>query len=306
MKNQKVIVIVNDIESTGIISLKDNAIYIDMGITKQVIDFRDISIYDKKTNTTLGLILKNNKSIDLIFKDYLLLYKLIDDFMKKQNKNTNAENIKCPECETINEVGSFECSNCGFPFRKKVKEKSKKEKSSYEKKHIIILSLIVFLAICSTLCMSYYTYTRLIKNGNVEEENENNKKGNHYCLQDDGTIVLCDDINKVDNNDQSEDSLVNELMQNRKDAKHVFYKSEDYLSDYIIIGYKNKNYRCTGILGPVNNCYEIEYQKSGEKVKISYVYDSNSVQFDCNETSSELVCYMDDGITEYCRYKKEK
>ena len=71
MKNQKVTIIVNDIESNGIISLKNNVIYIDMGITNQIIDFRDISAYDKKRNFTLGLILKNNKSIDLVFKDYL-------------------------------------------------------------------------------------------------------------------------------------------------------------------------------------------------------------------------------------------
>lgn len=100
MKNQKVTIIVNDIESNGIISLKNNVIYIDMGITNQIIDFRDISAYDKKKNFTLGLILKNNKSIDLVFKDYLLLYKIIDDYTKKQLLIENSKGIKCPKCNT--------------------------------------------------------------------------------------------------------------------------------------------------------------------------------------------------------------
>ncbi len=304
MKSQEVVVVVNDIKSNGIISLEKNVILIDMGITKQVIDFRDISIYDKKSKTTLGLILKNNKSIDLIFKDYLLLYKLIDDFMKSQAKNIDVENIRCPECETINKVGSFECSNCGFPFRKR--EKNKKEKSSYEKKHMILLPLIIVLAICSTLCMTYYTYTEIIKNKNNGEDKTKEKTGKHYCLQDDGTVILCDELDTNNTTEQSDDSLVNEIMNNRKEAKHIFSITEDYLTDYIILGYKNKNYRCNGVLGPVNDCFEINYQKNGEKVKISYVYNSNTVEFDCKETSDELICYMEDGITEYGRFKKEK
>ena len=306
MKSQEVTIIVNDIKSNGIISLENNAISIDMGITNQIIDFRDISIYDKKKNSTLGLILQNNKSIDLIFKDYLLLYKIIDDYKKMQISKNNSKSKKCPECGAMNEIENTECDNCGFPFKKAKKSKIKKEKNNYKKQHVILLTFIIGLAICSTLYMTYYAYTEITKNVNSEVNNPEEKTGNHYCMQDDGTVTLCDDSNNINSTVESDDPLVNELMQNRKDAKYVFYDLDKYLSDYIIIGYKNKNYRCTGVLGPVTGCYEIEYKKAGEKVKISYIYGSDQVQFDCKETSTELVCYMDDGVTEYNRYKKEK
>lgn len=43
-----------------------------------------------------------------------------------------------------------------------------------------------------------------------------------------------------------------------------------------------------------------------DNVIISYTSDSNYVSFDYKETKTKLVCYMDDGITVYAEYTREK
>ena len=298
MKNQKVIVIVNDIESNGIISLKDNAIYIDMGITNQIIDFRDIAVYDKKKNSSLGIILKNNKSIDLVFDDYLLLYKIIDDFMKKQNTSIK-KGQKCPECDYINAAESTECSNCGFPL--KTKKAKKKVKRKLNKKKFIIL-LIIYVAVILIIGLVYYfneirdnTSTSDNNNNNSSEKNENKGSTNTKNI-------------KVSNSGRTLD--YDATIKNRNMASTIFADKEySLIEGYILLDYQGGNFRCMKIGGDSSaskECYEIDYIKNGEDVVIAYIYDSNVISFDCKETNNKLICYMDDGVTEYASFTKEK
>ena len=159
MKSQKVIVIVNETESNGIIGIDDNVISIDMGLTKQIIDFRDISVFDKKENNTISLVLKNNKTIDLIFKDYLLLYKLIDDYFNNKKDEENRTGKKCPECGNINDINSNECNNCGYVF--KIKRQIDKNK--------IIVPILIILIIVGIISAV------LIINNNKKHTNDNQK-----------------------------------------------------------------------------------------------------------------------------------
>lgn len=282
MKSQKVTIIVNDIESNGIISLKKNVIYIDMGITNQIIDFNDISAYDKKKNCTLGLILKNNKSIDLIFKDYLLLYKIIDDYTKKQLLNENSKGIKCPECKCINDNNSTECSNCGFPLKKD--RKKIQAKAIFNNR--LIARIILILLIISLVAIYYNKYK------------ENNSKNNDNY----GTTT-------TNNNSKGRKELdYDQTIKNRSKSITIFSSVSSSIHDYILIGYNGSNYRCLNVLPNVGTgeCYEIDYSKKRDNVIISYTSDSNYVSFDCKETKTKLVCYMDDGITVYAEYTREK
>ena len=207
MKPQKVKVIANEIESNGIISLENNIISLDMGITNQVIDFRDISVYDKKSNSTLGLILKNNKSIDLSFKDYLLLYKMIDDYMKKYNSNTKG-GVKCPECEMINDEKNTECNNCGYPLKRK------KSKIHFKKKHIIYLFLILGVLAIAALSTWYF-----LKPSNNESSIDNS-------VTDNGSTPVSE----------------NEMKEKSEKVFSNSYSST--MSDVLYIGYENTNLRC--------------------------------------------------------------
>lgn len=296
MKNQKVVVVVNEIESNGIISLKENTIHIDMGITNQIIDFRDIAVYDKKKNMTLGLILKNNKSIDLVFDDYLLLYKIIDDYFKKQTIN-NKKGIKCPECEFLNEDGNSECSNCGFPL--KVKKTKKKAKKKLNKKKFITL-IIIYIFVIAIIGTIYYfneiretePNTNTNTNSNKTTENTNTSNPKNVQVTNSGRILN-----------------FNETVNNRNKATSVFAETDyDLIEDYILLGYQGGNFRCLRVGGASSSgeCYEIDYNKNGENVIMAYLSDSNVIAFDCKETGNKLICYMDDGDTEYANYTKEK
>ena len=287
MKNQKVTIIVNDIESNGIISLKNNVIYIDMGITNQIIDFRDISAYDKKRNFTLGLILKNNKSIDLVFKDYLLLYKIIDDYTKKQLLIENSKGIKCPECKCINENDNMECSNCGFPLRKRRKNIS--VKAIFNNKLVFIIIIVLLIVSIIGIYFNKYKVNNSINNDN------------------DGTITSNNNNNNNNNAKGTKKIDYDQTINNRNKSITVF-SGINGISDYILVGYNNSNYRCINVIPSVGSgeCYEIDYTKNGENVVISYVVDSDYVSFDCKETKTKLVCYMDDGITVYAEYTREK
>ena len=289
MKSQKVTVIVNDIESNGIISLEDNVIHIDMGITNQVIDFRDIGVYDKKDKSTLGLILNNNKSIDLILKDYLLLYKIIDDFKKEQSTTKKGNGIKCPECGIINNTNSNECSNCGFPLKNKIKKKNQINK---EVINVVVVMVIAILLVGGVV---YY-----LNSNDKYSSNDINQSNNDNVS--DSSKTNNDDSNKSKSSNGSD---FEETIKHRKEAKTVFSSVNEYIQDYILLGYKNKNYRCTKLLGE-GECYEIDYKKDGYNVNLSYEFDSDIIEFDCIESQIYLTCYMDDGVTVYDQYEREE
>ena len=72
MKSQSVTIIVDEIESSGKISVENNIIYLDFGISKQIIYFNDIKVIDKNENNSINIELSDNSMITLKFKEYLL------------------------------------------------------------------------------------------------------------------------------------------------------------------------------------------------------------------------------------------
>ena len=117
MKSQSVTISFDDNKSSGKIYVENNIIYLDFGITKQIIDFNDIKVIDKVENNSVDIVLSDNSMINLKFKEYLVLYKMVNEYIEEKKEKKGK---KCPECGEINDNNSNICTNCGFPFKKKV------------------------------------------------------------------------------------------------------------------------------------------------------------------------------------------
>lgn len=194
LNEQNVEIIVNDIETNGKIKVEDNSIKLNLGITKQIISFNDVKAIDKNNSKGISLVLSDNSLIILNFKDYLILFKIIDEFLneKKNIKNTG---IKCYECGEYNDPNSNECYNCGCPIKKTHKKKNRKK---YLIPTLLFLSLFLITIILVVIIPK------------INEKTKNNKYTDASCfIVENGIITNYD-------NDCPKNVVIPDIIDNRK------------------------------------------------------------------------------------------
>ena len=186
MKSQSVTISFDDNKSSGKIYVENNIIYLDFGITKQIIDFNDIKVIDKVENNSVNIVLSDNSMITLKFREYLVLYKMVEEFIEgKKHK----EGKKCPECGEMNDEKSSICINCGFPFKK-----VGHIKSNINIKKIIIVLLLISIVVIVFLIKGSILNTSKKINIKLEKYIENKKYTDSTCFKvENGVIIKYDD-----------------------------------------------------------------------------------------------------------------
>ncbi len=196
MKSQSVTIIVDEIESSGKISVENNIIYLDFGISKQIIYFNDIKVIDKNENNSINIVLSDNSMITLKFKEYLVLYKMANEYIDEKK---NKKGKKCPECGEINDNDVKECTNCGYPLNNK---------------KTIIKRLVVLLTIISLIFIVFF----LLKNIEYKNRHFNNQKLNS------------ENYNKIDNS-ESDIPTIKKIVEKYNNSEMYIYNLNNVYSE---------------------------------------------------------------------------